>query len=118
MQQPLIEYDYELAEAHLVNGKEVKATVKKYGHAVTLVMIFCIMATLFTVVWQAGLTHQEELKRDDLQADIMQLEEQHRLLRASIQKEKMPEAIVRHAVDDSLHFVSIDPSSLIVVAKE
>lgn len=114
--QQSVEYDYQVPEVR-VERERLPETVKKCGHAVVIAMLVFLMTVIFLVVWQEGVTRSLETKKQQLQSEIADLEMQHRVYRAAIATERMPESLVRHAMDGDMQFMQIPSSSLILVAK-
>lgn len=114
----LIDRDFDINEISEAKRVTVRRTVSKISHAVTIAMLVFIMAVIFAVVWKEGVDRTLKTSISDVEKEITTLEEQHRVLRAHLSMQGMPEDLVHRAIQQGVRFEQIDASNVMLVGGE
>jgi|GEM_PF-406841 len=113
----MVDRDFDItdfANPSTLKASHAKAT--KIGHVVAIAMLVFIMVAIFTVVWEVGVNRALQTRKVELENQIANLEEQHRLLRARLSIQGMPEELVRQAIQENLDFQRIDARNVVYLS--
>lgn len=89
----------------------------KTQHFVFLLMLLCVIGSLFIPVWQHGIHRSLEVEYERLLTERKALEETQQVLRASISTLSMPESLVDGAWRQDIQFLPIEAQDVVRVAR-
>lgn len=106
---------------YIANREQTKKiqshTVVRMKHAVTMLMVLSIMASMLVPVWQSAVNRALEVEYRTLSSSLNDLEEQQRLLRSQIAQKTMPEALAEGAWREDILLQQIDADTLVMVGR-
>ena len=106
---------YTLEMDHMQNTQSHKGVMTH--HFVFLLMLLCVIGSLFVPVWQQGIHRSLEVEYERLLNERKALEEKQQVLRASISQLSMPESLVDGAWRQDIQFLPIEAQDVVRVAR-